>query len=201
MPAYQEWIAAARNGDLDAFNRLVLAFQDMAYAQAYRILGDAQAAEDITQEAMLAAYQKIKQYRGGSWRAWLLRIVTNGCYDYLRYHKRRPATALEPLSDQMENAGESAAWMRDSAETPEESVLRSELQKAIQHCLEDLPVDFRTVVVLVDIQGFDYREAAEVISRPVGTVRSRLARARSKMQACLQGFAELLPAAFRLESI
>ena len=68
----------------------------------------------------------------------------------------------------------------------------------MQHCLDDLPADFRTIVILVDIQGMDYTEAAEVIKTPLGTVKSRLARARLRMRDCLQGVKELLPAAFRL---
>ena len=89
----------AQQGDLDAFNRLVLAYQEMVYNQAYRVMGEPDAAEDATQEAFISAYRKIHTYRGGSFKAWLLRIVTNACYDELRRRKRRPTTPLEPTDD------------------------------------------------------------------------------------------------------
>ena len=95
-------IQAARQGDLDAFNRLVLAYQDRLYTQAYRLLGEAEAAEDATQEAFISAYRNIHTYRGGSFRGWLLRIVTNACYDELRRRKRRPTQPLEPLDEEDE---------------------------------------------------------------------------------------------------
>ncbi|MFM8322850.1 MAG: RNA polymerase sigma factor [Chloroflexota bacterium] len=86
----------AQGGDLDAFNRLVLAYQDLVYTQAYRMMGEPAPAEDAAQDAFIAAYRKLDTYRGGSFKAWLLRIVTNICYDELRRRKRRPTTPLEP---------------------------------------------------------------------------------------------------------
>jgi RNA polymerase sigma-70 factor (ECF subfamily) len=194
-----ELIQAARKGDLNAFNRLILAYQDMVYSQAYRVLGDPQAADDAAQVAFISAYKKLRKFRGGSFRAWLLRIVTNACYDELRRQKRRPTTSLEPLDDSGEEI-ESPRWLADSSELPEDSILRTELGQAIQRCLERLPLDFRTVVILVDVQGMDYLEAASVIEKPLGTVKSRLARARQRMRLCLQEFWELLPTSMRLES-
>ena len=190
-------IQDALQGDLDAFNRLVLAYQDMVYYQAYRMMGEQQGAEDATQEAFISAFRKLKSYRGGSFKAWLLRIVTNACYDELRRQKRRPTTPLEPL-DADEDEIESPNWLADDSESPEEAAARAELNEAIQHCLADLPEDFRAAVVLVDLQGLDYSEAAQAIGKPLGTIKSRLARARSRLRDCLQGFWELLPAAFRL---
>jgi RNA polymerase sigma-70 factor (ECF subfamily) len=192
-------IQAARKGDLNAFNRLILAYQDMVYSQAYRVLGDPQAADDAAQVAFISAYKNLRKFRGGSFRAWLLRIVTNACYDELRRQKRRPTTSLEPLDDSGEEI-ESPRWLADSSELPEDSILRTELGQAIQRCLERLPLDFRTVVILVDVQGMDYLEAASVIEKPLGTVKSRLARARQRMRLCLQEFWELLPTSMRLES-
>jgi len=190
-------IQDALHGDLDAFNRLVLAYQDMVYYQAYRMMGEPQGAEDATQEAFVSAFRKLKSYRGGSFKAWLLRIVTNACYDELRRQKRRPTTPLEPLDADDEEI-ESPNWLADDSESPEEAAARAELNEAIQNCLADLPEDFRAAVVLVDLQGLDYSEAAQAIGKPLGTIKSRLARARSRLRDCLQGFWELLPAAFRL---
>jgi RNA polymerase sigma-70 factor, ECF subfamily len=192
-------IASAQKGDLDSFNRLVLAYQDMVYTQAARLLNDHQAADDATQDAFISAFRSIRKYRGGSFRAWLLRIVTNACYDELRRQKRRPTTPLEPLDDAGDEI-ESPAWIADPQETPEEAMERSELGSALQNCIEKLPVDFKTVLYLVDVQGLDYNEVSVVIDKPLGTVKSRLARGRLRLRDCLQGYRELLPVKFRLES-
>jgi RNA polymerase sigma-70 factor (ECF subfamily) len=192
-------IYAAKQGDLDAFNRLVLAYQDILYNQAYRVLGDGDAADDATQEAFISAYNNLASYRGGSFRAWLLRIVTNSSYDELRRRKRRPSVPLEPVDDSGDEI-ESPRWIADPGESPEERTERGELARAIARCMEDLPAEFKAVISLVDIQGLDYLEVSEVIGAPLGTVKSRLARARGRLRECLQGFWELLPASLRLES-
>jgi RNA polymerase sigma-70 factor (ECF subfamily) len=192
-------IKDAQRGDLDAFNRLVLAYQDRVYNQAYRVLGNHQSADDATQDAFISAYRKLSSFRGGSFRAWLLRIVTNACYDELRRQKRRPTTALEPVDENDEEI-ESPYWIADPGELPEEQAVRSELGNAIQECLNQLSNEFRMVVVLVDVQGLDYQEASEVIGKPLGTIKSRLARARYQMRDCLQAFWELLPHSMRLET-
>jgi len=192
-------IEYAQKGDLDAFNRLVLLYQDLVYNQAMRVMGEEAAAQDATQEAFISAYRNIKSYRGGSFRAWLLRIVTNACYDELRRRRRRPSTPLEPQDDEGEEI-ESPQWIIDPAEQPEFHIERQDLGKAIQHCLDELPLEFREVVVLIDLQGLDYTEAAEASGKPLGTIKSRLARARGRLRDCLEGFRELLPVEFRLEN-
>jgi RNA polymerase sigma-70 factor, ECF subfamily len=191
-------IQAARGGDLDSFNRLVLAYQDMVYNHAYRMMGEDESADDATQNTFISAYNHLSSFRGGSFKAWLLRIVTNACYDELRRRKRRPTVPLEPIDDTGEEV-ESARWMIDPAEQPEERAERVELQRAIQHCLDNLPVEFRSAVIMVDIQGLDYSEASQAARKPIGTIKSRLARARLRLRDCLNGFAELLPTGFRLE--
>ena len=191
-------IQSAQRGDLDAFNTLVLTYQDNLFNTALRILGDEELAADATQEAFLSAFRSITSFRGGSFKAWLLRTVTNACYDELRRKKRRPTTPLEPESydgDEMETP----RWLADSKFTPEQQAEADELEHAIQHCLENLPLNFRTVVVMADIQGLDYSEVATAARVPIGTIKSRLARARLRLRECLQGFWELLPAAFRLQ--
>jgi len=190
-------IRESQEGDLEAFNRLVLAYQDSVYAQAYRMMGEPEAAADATQEAFISAFRNLRSYRGGSFRAWLLRIVTNACYDEHRRRRRRPTIPLQPL-DSEANEVESPGWLADDGEGPERAAEREELNHAIQDCLDDLPEDFRAVVVLIDIQELDYKETARVIGRPVGTVKSRLARARLRLRDCLQGVWELLPAQYRL---
>ncbi len=190
-------ILEAQRGDMQSFNRLVIAYQDMVYNQAFRMMGEFDAAEDATQEAFISAFKSIRNFRGGSFKGWLLRIVTNACYDELRRRKRRPTTPLEPLDEDDEEI-ESPHWIADPGESPEDSSERRELSLAIQNCLNQLPEEFKAVVILVDIQSIDYIEAAEIMRLPLGTVKSRLARARVRLRDCLQGYWELLPAAFRL---
>lgn len=195
-----ELIYSAQAGDLEAFNVLVLAYQDLAYNVAYRILLDPEACEDVTQNAFLSAYRNLAGYRGGSFKAWLMRIVTNLCYDELRRRKRRPTVPLEPVSEDGEEELESPGWMQDREAGPEERAEQADLNRAIEHCLSGLPDEFRAVVVMIDIQGMDYQEVSEVVHKPLGTIKSRLARARVRLRGCLQGFWELLPGQLRLES-
>jgi RNA polymerase sigma factor (sigma-70 family) len=190
-------ICAARKGDLDSFNRLVLAYQDMIYNQAYRMIGEPETAEDATQDAFISAFRKLGSYRGGSFKAWLLRIVTNLCYDEMRRRKRRPTVPLEPVDNDDEEI-ESPRWLSDPGESPEDTTEREELTRALEHCIKGLSPEFRAIVTLIDLQGLDYTEAALVVGKPLGTVKSRLARARHRLRNCLKVFWELLPDSFRL---
>ncbi len=191
-------IKEAQSGDLDAFNTLVLAYQDTLFNTALRILGDEDQAADATQDAFLSAFKSINSFRGGSFKAWLMRTVTNACYDELRRRKRRPTTPLEPDTSDGDEM-DSPRWLADRSMSPEQKLEADELEHAIQHCLDALPSDFRTVVVLADIQGLDYTEVASATRVPLGTIKSRLARARLRLRECLQGFWELLPASLRLD--
>jgi len=194
----QGLVQDALAGDLDAFNRLVLAYQDIAFNLAFRMLSDESAASDATQNAFLAAYRGLRSYRGGSFKAWILRMVTNSCYDELRRRYRHPTTSLEPITGDDEEM-ESPSWLADDSPSPEESAERAEMEQAIQHCLDGLPEEFKSVVIMIDVQGLDYNEVAVAIGKPLGTIKSRLARARLRLRHCLQGFGELLPLTFRLE--
>jgi RNA polymerase sigma-70 factor (ECF subfamily) len=193
-------VREAQKGDLDSFNRLVLAYQDMAFNLAYRMLSDDAAAEDATQTAFLSAYRSLDSYRGGSFRAWVLRMVTNACYDELRRRQRRPTTPLEPVDGEDDEEIESPAWLADDDPSPEQALEQSELDRAVQHCLDDLPGDFRAVVAMIDVEGLDYQEVSQALGKPLGTIKSRVARARLKLRDCLQQFWELLPAQFRQDS-
>lgn len=191
-------IQEAQRGDLDAFNTLVLRYQDLLFNTARRILGDEELAADATQEAFLSAFRGLMTFRGGSFKAWLMRTVTNAAYDELRRRKRRPATALEPGSDDPDVA-EEPRWLADPGLSPEQAAEALELEHAMEHCLQGLPFDYRTVVVMADIEGLDYSEVAAAVRVPLGTVKSRLARARLRLRECLRAFEELLPAMFRLQ--
>jgi len=185
-------IQAAQNGDLAAFNRLVMAHQGLAYNVAYRVTGNADAAADATQEAFIKAFKSIKQYRGGSFKSWLLRIVSNTCYDHLRYNKRRPSEALE--DDDFDS--DYAPHLIDHAAGPEEGALQQELTAMLQQAIVQLPPDQRLVLVLSDVEGFSYQEIAQTTKLALGTVKSRLNRARRKLRGILLN-QELLPPQYR----
>jgi RNA polymerase sigma-70 factor, ECF subfamily len=184
-------------GDLEAFNHLVLAYQDQVYNQAYRLMGDRHAAEDATQTAFISAYKKLAGFRGGSFKAWLLRIVTNACYDELRRRNAHPSIPLEPVDEDGEEY-EYPHWMADDRPHPEELVERKELEAAIQHSLEKISAEYREVLILVDMQGMSYSEVADSLGKPIGTVKSRLARGRMQLSVHLRTYWDLLPTQYRM---
>lgn len=187
----------AQKGDVNSYNSLVLHYQEQAFNVAYRIMGEMDSAADATQEAFIAAYRSLRTFRGGSFKAWLLRIVTNACYDELRRRKRRPQASLDALYVEDESP---VPQLVSHSENPEQYTQRMELQGVIHNCLQDLPDDQRTVAVLSDIEGLSYEEIAATVGVALGTVKSRLSRARLRLRDCLHGFEELLPSTYRLTS-
>lgn len=173
--------------DLDTFNHQVTAYRGSLFNLALRILGDGELAADATQEALILAYRKINGFHGGSFKAWLLRIVTNVCYDELRRQKRHPTVPLDLESVYGEEM-DAPRWLADPSMSPEEKVEAAELERTIQDCLDALPMVFRAAVVLVDVQGMNYHEAAYAAQVPLGTIKSRLARARMRLRDSLQGY-------------
>ena len=152
-------IAAAQKGDREAFNQLVVHYQGLAYNVAYRIVGDPDAAADATQDAFLSAYRAIARFRGGSFRSWVLRIVTNTCYDQLRAKKRRPTTSLDADPDQ-----DWEEWTVDEGERPEEFAERQALSQVLQRALQSLPDDQRTVTSAHPVEGDErVKELAQML--------------------------------------
>ena len=183
-------IQAARRGDVAAFNRLVERYQRLAFNVAYRTLGRSDEAADATQDAFFAAFRAVRELRGESFKPWLLRIVVNRCYDRLRRAGRLPTDSLDELSAGSEHSPP------DPRPGPELAALGQETADVIQHALETLPLEQRSVVVLCDVQGLSYEEAAATLEVAVGTVKSRLSRARARLRDELAARGEL-PAAFR----
>jgi RNA polymerase sigma-70 factor (ECF subfamily) len=187
-------IAASQEGRLEAFNALVEQYQGLIYNVAYRMLSDGDAAADATQETFISAYQSIRRFRGGSFRSWLLRIVTNACYDQLRSPQRRRQDSLEGIMETGDDPGIAA----DERLGPEEFALSAEMLSAIAAGLKTLPADQRAAVVLSDVQGLSYEEIAEVMECSLGTVKSRLSRGRGRLREYLLRQRELLPPQYRL---
>jgi RNA polymerase sigma-70 factor (ECF subfamily) len=178
-----ELIARSQKGNVSAFNQLVLAYQDTVYSVALRILGDPDGAADATQEAFISAFQSVRSFRGGVFKVWLLRIVTNACYDVLRSKKRRPTDSLDEMAEDEDNSGGPAST---AFESPEEHALRVDMQAEVQRGLQALPADQRIVVVLSDVHGLSYDEIAAVTKSELGTVKSRLNRGRTHLRDYLR---------------
>jgi RNA polymerase sigma-70 factor (ECF subfamily) len=194
----RDLIRSAQRGDLHAFNQLVETYQDTVYHTAYRILGDSDSAADTTQEAFISAYKHLKDFREGSFRAWLMRIVTNACYDFVRARKRRPADSLEDMltSDEEREPPDFV----DAREGPEDRAQRADMHRLLQQGISELPEDQRIVLVLADVQGFSYEEIATATQANLGTVKSRLNRARLRLRDWLLARQEHLPEQYRLSS-
>jgi RNA polymerase sigma-70 factor (ECF subfamily) len=191
-------IESARKGDLDAFNTLVITYQRQVYNLAYRIMGDEASASDATQDAFLSAYKHIGSFRGDSFKSWIFRIVTNACYDELRRRKRKPAASLEGLVDDSDT--EIEYDIPDESVGPEERMQQREMAAMIQAGIDSLPPDQRITLVLSDVQGMSYEEIAIITGANLGTVKSRLSRARAKLRDYLLSKGELLPGALRLRA-
>jgi len=186
-------IDLSQKGDLAAFNGLVECYQRQVYNLCLRLLASAEAAEDATQEAFIAAYRRIDTFRGGNFRAWLLRIAANASYDELRRQRRRPAASLEAAM-----TAQGATQSPSPSAGPEDEALRMELNAHLQLGLATLLSVDRLAIILRDVHGLSYEELAEVMRCSVGTVKSRLARGRARMREYLMANRELLPRPFRL---
>jgi len=191
-------ISSAQRGDLEAFNQLVLLYQDFLFRVAMNILSDEDTAADATQQALISAFRNLRTFRGGSLRSWLSRITVNACYDELRRIARAKDVPLQVYDDYGDEMGP-AAWLIDPGFSPEEQVEQSDLIDAIQNSLDALPEHYRLVAQLVDVEGLSYEEAATALDLPVGTVKSRLARARNALRESLQRYPDVLPAAYALD--
>ena len=178
----------ARRGDRDAFAAIVTRHQDELYTMALRILGTPHDAADVVQETFLRAYARIPELRGATVRAWLFRVAINCAHDIQRRSIRRPAA---PLEDAEGNVVE----LPDPGLGPEATALARERVAAVRDALQTLPTDFRAIVVLRDVNELSYEEMSEALRIPVGTVKSRLSRARHMLVAALRGSSAIFPMA------
>lgn len=192
-PDEQTLIRSAREGSLEAFNLLIERHEDFVFRIALRMLGDEDRAADAAQMAWMSVFHKIEGLRGTQLRTWLARVIVNTCYDEIRRTYRRRETRLLPL-DHEEKEIDEVYWLADPTPGVEETVENRETERTIHACLESLTADHRSVLILVDIEGLSYEEAARAAGVPVGTIRSRLARARMAMRARLRQSTERFPA-------
>ena len=180
-------LAMARGGDVDAFNRLVSIHQDAVYGFSISLTRQHAVADDVTQETFISAFRSISKMRGDNVRAWLLRIARNKAYDYFRRQKRSRESSVDE-----EDAVYKERLASDNP-SPADVAMNSELRDALEHCVGALSHEHREVIVLIDVQGQSYDDASEVCGVNIGTVKSRLNRARRRVRDCLRSIPGLLP--------
>ena len=175
-------INRARLGDDQAFSRLIEYYRAGAQRLAQQILHTAEAADDAVQDATIKAHRAMPRFQEGNFRSWFLRIVTNTCYDYLRRQKRQAAASLDEM---MEESTTEFPVMDTMSSDPEELAIQGEQMRQLIKAIDALPSYHRTVVMLVDVHGYDYTEASTLLQLPLGTVKSRLSRARAALRDAL----------------
>ncbi len=189
-------VERSKKGDRDAFEHLVRLYENKVYTIAYRLMGNHADAADLAQESFIKIYQALPNFRGdSSFSTWIYHITVNVCRDELRKRQRRPTVSLD------EHAGDgnnSTYEIRSTAPGPEEMLDRSETQAMIQHCLNNLSEDYRTILVMREIQELAYEEIAEILGCSLGTVKSRLSRARQALKEKISKQMELLSPCKRL---
>ena len=178
-------IERAREGDLEAFNDLVLCYQELLFALIVRMVPDRDQASDCVQEAFFSAYRNMANFRGGSVRSWLSRIAVNAAMDTQRARKRRPVQPYPELEDD--------SWQppADASADPVNTSLTAERHRALNQALAQINDDQRSAIVLYDVEGYDYAEIAEMTGVSLGTVKSRIHRGRLALRTLLTDRMEL----------
>ncbi len=175
----QELVRAAAGGDTEAFARLVRTYENKIYSLAFRMCGSADDASDIAQEAFLAAWRGLPSFRGDSgFATWLYRLTSNAAIDYLRRQKKQRGD----MSLDDEELGLDAV---DTGPGPQDAAERTEVRSVVAAGLQELSEGHRQVLVLREIQGLSYEEIADVLEVDLGTVKSRISRARSALRKIL----------------
>ncbi len=175
-------IQKSQQGDMDAFEQLLLQYEKKVYTIAYKYMGNHEDASDLAQEALIKAYQSMGSFRGeSSFGTWLGRITANKCLDELRRRKRIQVTSLD---DEVElEEGSVQKELAAPGDTPEEHTMRQETVQYVQSMLNRMREEYRIVLVLRELEGYSYEEIAQQLSCSLGTVKSRISRARNYLKA------------------
>ena len=183
-----EAVRRARNGDQGAFEQLVVSHQRRTFNVAYRILGDHDEALDLTQEVFIQAHRRLGQFRGEArFGSWLLAIAVNQCRNRLKQWKRRARSKHESLSAPIgEEGSDLRRELPDPGTTTVETLQGRELEELVHEELKHVDEEYRTVLVLRELQGVAYEEIARILEVPVGTVKSRLHRGRTELRELLR---------------
>ena len=179
----QNIIGQVIGGDSNAFEALVLENQTQVYNLCLKMTGSEEDAFDLSQEAFLKAFNNLDKFRGDSkFSVWLYRLTSNICIDFIRKKRRRQETSL---SVEDEDGAEDELQLPDERFSPETELERKELRRAVDDGLRQLPADYRNILVLRELNGLSYDEIAQALEMEVGTVKSRIFRARKKLCAIL----------------
>lgn len=180
-PSDGELLTRAAEGDLEAFNQFVKRHQRAVVGLCAGILRDARLAEDVTQDAFIRAWKNLPSFKGDAAKAWLLRIATNRCLDLLRQRNRQATDSLDAQIVELE-----PRWTTQTpSESPESEAERVELGDRLDAALAELPDDQRVALVMADVLGYEYLDIAELTGSAMGTVKSRISRARARLRSAL----------------
>ncbi|MCX7966866.1 MAG: sigma-70 family RNA polymerase sigma factor [Armatimonadetes bacterium] len=185
-------LQAPQPDPVSEFEAAVLPLRNELRKAALKLTRSSESAEDLVQETLLHAYRGFAQFKQGTnLKAWLMRIMLNLFISHYRHQQRTVATvSLEGLLEELELTEENSDLLLDEAVSPEEIVMAKVMDDEVATALERLPEPFREVVVLCDIEGLSYAEAAQALGIPIGTVRSRLSRAREALRRLLWDYAK-----------
>lgn len=177
----QELIQKSQQGDMNAFEQLLLRYEKKVYTIAYKYMGNHDDASDMAQEAFIKAYQSIGRFRGeASFSTWIGRITANQCLDELRRRKKVQITSLD---DEVElEEGSVKKEIADEADTPEEHTIKQETVQYVQSMIGQMREEYRIVLVMRELDGRSYEEIAQALSCSLGTVKSRISRARNYLK-------------------
>ena len=183
-------VKKSQSGDVESFELLISSYDKRAYNIAYRVMGNEEDAKDMAQEALLRVFKSIKDFKGqSSFSTWLYRIVTNVCLDELRRRKNEKYVSMD--STIQTDSGELHMELCSDKETPEIVYERVEQRELIKRAISELNEDYKSVIVLRDIQGFSYEEISNMLDCSLGTVKSRINRARNMLREKLKSDMEL----------
>lgn len=183
-------VKKSQSGDVESFELLISAYDKRAYNIAYRVMGNEEDAKDMAQEALLRIFRSIKDFKGqSSFSTWLYRIVTNVCLDELRRRKNEKYVSMD--STIQTDSGELHMELCSDKETPESVYERVEQRELIKSAISELNEDYKSVIVLRDVQGFSYEEISNMLDCSLGTVKSRINRARNMLRERLKSSMEL----------
>jgi RNA polymerase sigma-70 factor (ECF subfamily) len=177
----QQLVAKVQKGDSRAFDQLVLKYQHRIFGLISRYVHDADEVQDVAQEAFIKAYRALPKFRGDSaFYTWLYRIAINTAKNYLVSRSRRPPGSDVDVEDAEYYASGGALH---EIETPENALLGAELKSVVERAIRELPEDLRTAVTLREFEGLSYEDIADIMDCPIGTVRSRIFRAREAIDS------------------
>ncbi len=186
----KELLEKSKNGDIEAFEKLIERYQKKVFNMAFRIIGNHDDASELAQEVFIRIFKSIKTFKEeSSFSTWVYRITTNICLDELRKRKNRKIVYLD--DDIKSEDGEMKRQLEDTRPTPEAAAEKNEVKRVVESAIQALSDEHRTVIVMRDLQGFSYEEIASIIKCPEGTVKSRINRARQALRDILKNKREL----------